>query len=330
METQNIIIITAIVLIVIDLFALYLLANWVDGIWKRVKSLQVESQNDSLQKFNILFDAIQRLSNDSDKIKSFFGGLEQVCTDFSETIRKERVQYYSLKEAHQKLIEQTKSSRLQKMLDISNAQVDALRRELEELKSDDKPNRKEDLKDERDANEKLRNDLKSKSEKGESYPPFNRYFEDDIFGNDVEKPSKKKFVKSKKQKLTDDRDANKKLALQIEEKRKIDPFGVIKMHELGKESKNATKKKVHRKKFTYHAYNTPERMKELRRLKAEKKKSEAQKVALVQKLKDKLMLEQMVDVSVIKRGRPKKKITEPIVIVKNKVGRPKGSKNKFN
>jgi hypothetical protein len=71
-------------------------------------------------------------------------------------------------------------------------------------------------------------------------------------------------------------------------------------------------------------------MKELRRLKAEKKKSEAQKVALVQKLKDKLMLEQMVDVSVIKRGRPKKKITEPIVIVKNKVGRPKGSKNKFN
>jgi len=329
METQNIILITLIAIIVIDLFALYLLSNWVDKVWKMIKSTQVDSQNDSLQKFNILFDAIQRLSDDSDKIKSFFGGLEQVCTDFSETIRKERVQYYSLKEAHQKLIEQTKSSKLQKMLDISNAQVDALRRELEELKSD-KPNEKEDLKDDRDANEKLRNNLKSKSEKGESYPPFSRYFEDDIFGSDVEKPSKKKFVKGKKQKLTDDREANKKLALQIEERKKIDPFGVIKMHELGKESKNAPKKKVHRKKFTYHAYNTPERMKELRRLKAEKKKSEAQKVALVQKLKDKLMLEQMVDVSVIKRGRPKKKITEPIVIVKNKVGRPKGSKNKFN
>jgi len=318
METQNIILITLIAIIVIDLFALYLLSNWVDKVWKMIKSTQVDSQNDSLQKFNILFDAIQRLSDDSDKIKSFFGGLEQVCTDFSETIRKERIQYYALKEAHQKLILLNKNNPLQKMLDISNAQVDALRRELEELKSDDKPNQKEDLKDDRDANEKLRNNLKSKSEKGESYPPFSRYFEDDIFGSDVEKPSKKKFVKSKKQKLTDDREANKKLALQIEERKKIDPFGVIKMHELGKENESAPEKKKQRKKFTYHAYNTPERMKELLRLKALKKEKVVSKEQIIE-LKPKL-----------KRGRPKRVMITLPIQSKNKVGRPKGSKNKFN
>jgi hypothetical protein len=271
MDIQMIVLIVNVIIILTDIIAIYLFSIWVDGLTKKMNSNRIESENDSLNRFKETYGAIQKLSNetmykynkifddiektrnDSEKIKSFFKGFEEVCSDFTQTIRKERVEYHSLKEAHKKIILLNKNSPLQKMLDISNAQVEALRRELEESKS---------------QNEQL--------EKSSS---FSRYFGGGLCDD------------GGKQSLTDDREANRKLALQIKKRKIVDPFGIIKMHELGKEHKPDVPKKTDRRKFNYHAYNTPERMKELRRLKALKK--------------------------------------EPIETPKRKVGRPKGSKNKF-
>jgi len=262
-KTIVILLVAFIAILLLDLVALYVLSVVFKKREEKEQARWDEIQSEHAEMHQSLGDAMRTLSSQVKEVLAFFTGFENVCSDFSETIRKERIQYYALKDAHKKLIEQTKSSTLQKMLDISNAQVEALRRDIEEYKS--------------------------KSEKGEScFPPFNRYFEND-----------------EKQVLKDDREANKKLALEIQKRKKHDPFGIIKMHELGKEDKPAPEKKEKKKKFSYHAYNTPERMKELRRLKALKKQGVITKSELIDEIT---------------------KINET---TKKRVGRPKGSKNKI-
>lgn len=91
-----------------------------------------------------------------------------------------------------------------------------------------------------------------------------------------------KLPKSKTQEVfRDDREANRKLALEIEER---------------------NKPKEKKRKKSYHAYNTPERMKELRRLKSIKKGEDISTLILKNEVEK----------------------------IKRKVGRPKGSKKSNN
>lgn len=211
---------------------------------------------ETLQTFQDLFTKIDSIHSKVNEVKGTCNNFNKLATDFSETIRKERIEYYQLKDKFRIVASSNQNNILQ-------AQYDAVCRERDELK----------------------NEL------------------------DKNKPIEV---------LTDDREANRLLAEEIA-KDKLNPLSFDYFGKL-----TPPKKK---RKYSYHAYNTPERMKELRRLKAEKKKKESKKIALVQKLKDKLILDSMV--GVVKRGRPKKIKTEPSVIIKNKVGRPKGSKNKL-
>jgi len=245
-KTIVILLVAFIAILLLDLVTLYVLSRVFKKREEKEQARWDDIQSEHAEMHHSLGKAMVTLTSQVKEVHTFFKGFEEVCSDFSETIRKERIQYYGLKDAHKKLIEQTKSSNLQKMLDIANAQNEALRREIDESKP-----------------------------------------------------------KEPKKRVRDDREANRKLALEIQKRKKHDPFGIIKMHELGKEDKPTPEKKEKKKKFSYHAYNTPERMKELRRLKALKKQGVITKSELIDEIT---------------------KINET---TKRKVGRPKGSKNKI-
>jgi hypothetical protein len=292
METQKIILTIVASLLAIDLIVLFLIPiirkqikDNTDSIYNEFMDvIKLQKQNldtitllrsdmnirirEERQSTQDLFDKFDLVHSKINEVKSLCNDFGRVSTDLSETIRKERIEYYQLKEKFRLVASSSQNNILQ-------AQYDAVCRERDELK-------------------------------------------------------KELDKKKTKQVLTDDRKANKLLAQKIEKDKLTAPLPKGYLKDLLEPNLKDLIEPKKKRKYSYHAYNTPERMKELRRLKALKKNSEPKKNILVQKLKDKLKLDAMVDVSLIKRGRPKKKTTEPIVIVKNKVGRPKGSKNKFN
>ena len=159
-----------------------------------------------------LREQIDIMHTEMNEVKNLLLSFDRITTDMSDTIRKERMDFFHLKDQYK--------------LATSPHYVDILKKQNESLLS--------------------------------------------------------KLPKSKAQEVfRDDREANRKLALEIEER---------------------NKPKEKKRKKSYHPYNTPERMKELRRLKSLKKGE---------------------DVSTPESKNEVEKI-------KRKVGRPKGRKNNNN
>jgi len=288
METQQIILTIVSSMLAMDLLVLFFIPNirkqikkGTDSNYDEFKQI-LEKQNqtlDAVTLFNSTISirireerqAMEDLSNRIDlvhsKINEFSilcNNFDRVSSDLSETIRKERIEFYQLKD----LMARRTPSKLEKQYKILQTQYEIACKQRDELQAKKYPKKPiEVLTDDREENRLLREKIQAGLDKGKNILNIKLYplHEDNV---KKEKPTKAKEVKK-----------------------------VL-------ETPIPTKEVKKSRKYSYHAYNTPERMKELRRLKALKKKN-------------------------VKRGRPKKKTTEPSVIVKNKVGRPKGSKNKF-